>query len=659
MERSKTARFGPDLLALTLGICVFLAVFGPRFILQDAPYFQAPYGDVAGEMGSYLHFLNDQWRWPIFNLPTVNMPEGSNQIFSGGVPLLALFAKIIYSMTGYKTDFFGYWYLLCYALQVHSMYFLMRQINPRQPYLLAVAALVGVFSYAFITRFGHVSLCAHFINIYAIGLLIATTRDAMRPSRIVMASGLLVIAGFLVFAYFGVSNFALFAASVVSLWWRGRISLTRAVVYGVAFFAILVFVAWASGLFWALGMSEPMDPSSFGSLGFNVGSLVIPHGSWLFPWLPAFYPYWEGDVYLGAGVAAALLAVAIFAPRSLIDPIRRNWPMAALLLLFVVFTISNRVMWGEHKIMSYGLPSILDPIIGFARAGGRLIWPIIYLLMASGIVLLIDRFRRQAWPLVGLVIGIAIVEAVQPIQFVRATAFNPRDEAMASSGLRTVFNRYPTLRTYPSYWCGFGGEGSAKRNFQQQIEYLSGEAGMRTNTTNTARKIKDCKREAAEMHSYVLLPNEINIFTLQRTAKEALTPYAERLGDNCRTFAMDNEIGYICAADWTAQTEIPIPELKPFSSLEPAPAKEIDFSATGNAGNYIGDGWSGASDGTCWWTFGKTSSITLNAAELGQNPTATLEFLPFLYSAALPQRVVTVFITDHRLPVGCSTPKHG
>ena len=69
-------------------------------MLGQSIYLAQPEGDNAVEMSAYFRMAQDSWRFPLFSLPMANEPEGSNQLFSGGVPILALVAKVIHSLTG-------------------------------------------------------------------------------------------------------------------------------------------------------------------------------------------------------------------------------------------------------------------------------------------------------------------------------------------------------------------------------------------------------------------------------------------------------------------------------------------------------------------------------------------------------------------------------
>jgi hypothetical protein len=247
--------------------------------------------------------------------------------------------------------------------------------------------------------------------------VVATTRDDANANRIMAwLAGLSFLAMF-IFAYLAVTNVVLFGCGLLSLWWLGRISLRRGAVYLLAFGATLLILAWIGGYFWGVGRAEPVPMSSYGTLGFNVGSLVIPHQSILFPNWPILYDWWGGDFYLGAGIIALWAFFLLFNPKDIAGPLVRNWPLAVLLLFFALFCASNHINFGETELFTYPLPGFLAPIIGMVRAGGRLFWPIGYLLIAAPIALTIHLFPKQASR---VVVAVAVIRFWKPVEPMRS-----------------------------------------------------------------------------------------------------------------------------------------------------------------------------------------------------------------------------------------------
>ena len=304
MQHRKSDVIGSHLLSFALGVLIFFVFFGPELLLNQAPFLSSPAGDIATELAGYLHFIGDRWRFPLFIIPTINQPEGSNLLFTGGVPILAAVAKLVRSTSGDTILLFGPWYLICCALQTHSFFFLMRQMTEEKPYLLAIASVVAGLNYAFLTRMGHISLVCHFICIYSVGLLFATANSKKSNRVILLASAGLAYLAMFVFAYLAICNTVLFLGTVASLAWLKRVSILRGVAAIAAFALIELLLAAIGGYFWGATKAAPAALIGYSIYGLDLGSLFSPPKSILFPTRPFLRDWWEGDFYLGLIVYA-------------------------------------------------------------------------------------------------------------------------------------------------------------------------------------------------------------------------------------------------------------------------------------------------------------------------------------------------------------------
>lgn len=534
MDKPRISRAASHALAVAIGFAAFAVLFGPRFVLGEAPYLQHPVGDIAVELSAYYRMAQDAWRFPLFSLPLANEPEGSNQLFSGGVPLLSLVAKILRSLTGETVNLFGAWYLLCVVLQAHAMYFLITQISDRRPLLAALGAISGVLAHAFVTRFGHVSLFAQFFVIYAMGLVIATTRDDARPPHILGWLGALCAISLYVFAYIAITNVILFCTAVVSLLWLRRITVVDAALSGAALAAGMLALAWIGGYFWGIGRAAPVDVSAFAVLGLNLGSLVIPHKSLIYPTSPPISGWWEGDFYLGAGIIVLWVALVVIAPGLVAAPIKRHWPLAALLFALAVFCLSNHVRYGPHTLLHYTTPEFMHPVIGQLRAGGRLFWPLGYLLIAAPVALVIQHSPAYATRIVVALGIVALLDVTGSRQFLRDTIITTANLPLSHETLRRMIAGHKAVRVYPSFWCDPDLVSPSRHAFHQAIELEMGRANVRSNSVITARKIKDCTKEQAPES---IPPDEL-VFLLNAASQSRLSATDRQLCRPVRSQAL-------------------------------------------------------------------------------------------------------------------------
>jgi hypothetical protein len=153
----------------------------------------------------------------------------------------------------------------------------------------------------------------------------------------------------------------------------------------------------------------------------------------------------------------------------------------------------------------------------------------------------------------------SILEASGTYAFLQSRISTAQPVAVNYDGLKSVIAQHKAVRIYQSIWCDAGADWTFKRFFHWQVEYSSAIANVESNSASTARKIKDCDREAKNMR--VLQPGELNIFLSLATARAALgTADPSQM---CRSFKLDTSEAAMCSREWTRDTTVPIPELKP------------------------------------------------------------------------------------------------
>jgi hypothetical protein len=632
-------------ISLLVGLAAFLFILGWQFAIGDSPFLKTPIGDIATEQASYFLVAQDRWRWPWLSLPNVNMPEGANALFMGGMPLVGLLARIWTEVAGGPVPHLvGGWYLLCYVLQAHSFFFLMRQFTRRSPLLLAAASIIAVLAYTFLTRLGHVSLAGQFIVIYAAGLMVMAQQPGKWRQATVWLNVVNVV-GLLIFPYFSVSVSFLIAAALVNLVVRRQISLAEFFIAGLGSLAFIVFVAWSAGLFWATGATGTQGATSYATLGLNLGSLIMPPGSSLFPTRPLLANWWEGAFYLGIGVVGLLALCVLTAPRLIFAPVLRHWPMVLVLGLLVVYCLSYEIRFQEHLLWSYPLPDFMRPVVVLARAGGRLFWPLGYLLMGAAVALTVRRFGRWSFAPVGLAVVLSVMESTGSVAYVRGVANTVHKVPLEWAGLQRVLQNHGTLRLYPSFWCYPGWAESRVPFAHSQLAYLAAVENLASNSGITVRKIKDCDKEMRSVPGHVLVPGELDVFLTSHIGRAAFYRREDDLRRHCREIPLGDDTGLICSQAWSfPETASPIAGLtEPETSLATLNVGQtISFTSTGNWRRYAAAGWSYYSEGVYTWTVGSTTRLNFKMPD-ERSEQLRFEVFPLL-GLPLPKRTVAVHV---------------
>ena len=85
---------GAPVLAGLAGLLYALSLFDLDFVLGKGPYWTQPFGDTITHLIGAMYFIRDEWRFPLFFVPQLGFPEGTNIIFMDSLPLLALGDKM-------------------------------------------------------------------------------------------------------------------------------------------------------------------------------------------------------------------------------------------------------------------------------------------------------------------------------------------------------------------------------------------------------------------------------------------------------------------------------------------------------------------------------------------------------------------------------------
>lgn len=66
---------------------IILWVFPVSFILGTHPFWKNPEGDLVQHMTGASYYAAGPWRLPLFFVPDLGIPEGTNIIFTDSIPL--------------------------------------------------------------------------------------------------------------------------------------------------------------------------------------------------------------------------------------------------------------------------------------------------------------------------------------------------------------------------------------------------------------------------------------------------------------------------------------------------------------------------------------------------------------------------------------------
>ncbi len=340
MMAAALRRRAPELAAALAGLAWLLALGGGT-ALDPRHLDWLGGGDWRQHVLGWLFFRSARWQLPLGAAPHFAWPVGGSAAMTDANPWLALAGKLLSPALPVDFQYLGLWFAISFALQGYLGARLVGLASPA-PAHRALGGALFVLSPVLAWRLGHDTLCAQWILLALLFLLLAPAPDSAAGRR--SATGAVALAVFAagVHPYLLAMALVLGAAVLVRharegvLCGRGLAARAAALLLGPA--AVVIAFGYAPG--------PPTIAKGFGRFSADLLALVNPMGRARFlPALPvASSEQGEGFAYLGLGglaLLAASVALALLrsAARSAARPDSR----------FALFRTPRWGAWGERR----------------------------------------------------------------------------------------------------------------------------------------------------------------------------------------------------------------------------------------------------------------------------------------------------------------------
>jgi hypothetical protein len=416
--RSRSAFLECALFAL-LPVGFFLAFFHPA-ILEVHNVGWLLQGTDNGENALGLQaWLNDRGTGWGSRTTLLNAPEGVTLLFTDSNPLLAVLVRPIAALLGPGVQFVGIWYLLCLCLQaVFARALLAPHARSIAELWLGVALLMLLPT--LYGRYVHANLFAHWILLWALWIFVDRRREGWWWVAVLAVAAL-------VHTYLLFMVAAIWATALGERLLRpGR---AATLLGGLAAVAVVALI-----LRWHAVGGDFDNTRSYGQYGVALDALWNPGLQGFSTLLPATPERasreMEGFQYLGAGLLALLTLSPVIvgrtagnsAYRALVRRLAQLIPAGCVL---VALAVTHQVDFAGRTILTLPLPAgaiaALDPI----RASGRLVWPVVYVLVLLAIVGAYRLSARRAALLLWAVLAVQVCDLAGMIRTVRAQTAQP------------------------------------------------------------------------------------------------------------------------------------------------------------------------------------------------------------------------------------------
>lgn len=605
------------LLAALIGLLVNLLAFGPGHLLGTSSYWDLPQEDSRAYLIGYRYFLHEPWHWPPFTVHTMNVPYTKSIVFSDAIPLFAALNKVLGAIIpGWASfsarDYLGVWHGLDYMLQAALGVCVLRSLGKRSYGQAIVASVVFLCVPAFIFRYGHASLSAQYLLLAGLALYLRQPSGAPATRAWLASFTALLFAAAMINPYHVAMDFALLLAALV------RTKNIRSIVVGFVLGLSSVGLGAATAGFFASEAKVAMF--GFDESSANLLSPFVPVRSLLFGdgWgiaNPNATPLqYEGYAYLGLGVLALLGAFLIIAARSLRGVILRHRYLFIVALGAWVYSLSNHIWFGGHRIVAFDLPQKLHWVTEQYRAPGRFIWLPMYTLIAFllrwSFDALKDGWRRGLFAVV--VVAQVLDGGLGDWAWLRSFNQATFKHVLPIEPWRTLVHAHETVEIDPPYDCILDGTPMVDQ-VSLEIQFYASQKALPINGVYSARPTRNC--EAERLGRANLEPVDGRLYVFLRQAK-MLVPRFDAMGAKCTEFSY----GHVCSKNAAAvDAALAAGIVQPLKRSRPLSIGQRLSVADRQEPPLEDLGWSWTDD-DMRWSMGSRSSVPLYVVAEGAQP---------------------------------------
>ncbi len=376
---------------MLLGICSFLLLYGIRILNVTYDDWLLTGGDLSQHYLGWCFFRTSDWAFPIGLMDRISYPNHVSVIFTDSIPLFAIIFKLFRSWLPETFQYFGIWGLLCFTLQGGLGALLIRHFVKKDGYAIAGSLFFVLAPIEIYRMYMHTALGAQWLLLAALLLGLERSRISLK-NKVMITAILGFLCGSIHMYFIPMCGIILCAFWIEDVIYQRKI--LPAILQGGAY---CVFAVAAVVLLGGLSHDHQLDAGGLGQFSFNLNGLVNPQGwSRLLPDLPLYGDgAGEGLAFPGLGILTILLIsviLLIFCKKSRLavreQMSKNNW-MAYFIIIVVsiAVSVSHMPALDDHVIWEIPYPKSLISLWGMFRSSGRFIWPVVYLVILTAVVL--------------------------------------------------------------------------------------------------------------------------------------------------------------------------------------------------------------------------------------------------------------------------------
>lgn len=378
---------------------IFALIYGLKILNPLYEKWTLVRSDLMQHYVGWEGYRKSDWTFPIGLMDSLSYPQKISIIYTDSIPILAFFFKLISFMLPKTFQYFGWYALICYILQGILSAKIIKRFTSFKSNVIVGSLIFTLVPSMIFRMFYHTALGSQWLILLAIETVFLYD-DYKEGNKIYYIWGII---SFLISTihiyYLPMCGIILVGYILLDILNSKKIkkSIFLLIDYiGVALISIFLF-----GGFTNLTKS---DNFGFGLFSYNLNGIFNSMGySTIVPELSYMPNQYEGFSYLGLGVILLLLIAIVLSIVWIIKDrkiIKNNKNLIISLctvsIISVILAVSPKVYLGKMLLSEMKLPEVINNIWGIFRSTGRMIWPLINIIMISSIIIILKRLNWKA-----------------------------------------------------------------------------------------------------------------------------------------------------------------------------------------------------------------------------------------------------------------------
>lgn len=395
----------PVWICALLGAAVFVLIYGIHILnpCYTDWLMTSEDGDLTQHYLGWKFFRHAGWKFPVGLIDTMAYPNATSVIFTDSIPLFAVFFKAIRFLLPVQFQYFGWFGLICFVLQGAIGAVLVKKYL-KNDFLIVLGGMLFILSPAFIDRmYWMTSLSAHFLCLLALAFVVYYDEVFGKTKNALIGWSILGALCGSIHIYFlpmcGVILLGFMLIDFVRGEKKWKVLLPFLSYIGAALTVVFFLGGFGSGM--------KAGNDGVGYYSFNLNGFFNPQG-WSGYWkdMPYTDSQYEGFAYLGLGILVLLfISVCLWLSSAAMKKVRisiwmkthiRELAYVLIIMVTLIVSASNIVMYNDKVLYELPVPGFIYKMWSIFRATGRLIWPMVYLLVLGAICLDIKVAGKRA-----------------------------------------------------------------------------------------------------------------------------------------------------------------------------------------------------------------------------------------------------------------------